>query len=127
MKEVKSTVVKYVACDGKEFKDDRECYNYEADIFLKKENKVYIPGIDFMGDVDVYLVKFNTKEDFKMFDEFVTGHYVDGYYNAPDKYPFYGVFVAYDGNYCDIYDYDGVMEDMCNSLSKMIAFKRKEN
>ena len=108
IKLVEQTTIKFVANDGKEFDNEKDCATYERRLDEEKCKKAYdrlhakwidIPFIDANGECMVDLITLESEKDFDtVVDYFITQNRwtdVSGLEeNKPKEYPFTGFVVS---------------------------------
>ena len=105
---VEQTTVKFIANDGKEFDNEKECVTYERRLNQENCEKAYhrlhpkfidIPFIDANGECAVELITLESEKDFDtVMDYFITqSSWMDCSgleENKPKAYPFTGFIVS---------------------------------
>lgn len=98
---VEQTTVRFIACDGKEFDNEKECVSYERRLDKEKLEKEYkklhpvslsLPLIDYAGTCYADLITVNSEEDFDTIVDYYQSlsSYMDTYGledDRPTEYP----------------------------------------
>lgn len=98
---VEQTTVRFIACDGKEFNNEKDCMSYERRLDKDKLKKEYeklhpiflpFPLIDYAGTCSAELITVKSEEDFDTIVDYYKSlsSYMDTYSledSRPTEYP----------------------------------------
>lgn len=134
MQKIERVVVTYKSFDDQVFYDEESCLSYERkrreeierekrlDV-ERKERKVMIEKMsadvvismcDHYGDeYDARLVKFNNKEEYEKFKDWVEDTYVgvECFSEYPKSYPYYGLYLSNPNAWYEFYDLDMIKKE----------------